>query len=251
MHRFFIAPKAFQGGKVTFPEHSAQQIRSVLRMRPGDRVVVLDNSGWEFEVELLSVTRKEVLGKLDERRRAGTEPPVELVLFQSLLKKDNFEWVLQKCTELGVMRFVPILSQYTVIDTPSSSRLERWRRIIVEAAEQSRRGRLPILETPITFNEAAMQLNDFDLALIPWELEAHTNLRGIREANPKWSQAQRIACLIGPEGGFTSDEIALARAHAALPVSLGPRILRSETAAIVASTLILSEYGALSLEDSD
>jgi 16S rRNA (uracil1498-N3)-methyltransferase len=125
-------------------DHVAHQIRVVLRMRPGTRFVVLDDRGWEYEIELIEFGKKQARGQVIEKRPASGEPQVQITLYQCLLKKDNFEWVLQKGTEIGVSRFVPVISQRTVIpdgERVRSNKLPRWERIIQEAAEQSRRGR--------------------------------------------------------------------------------------------------------------
>lgn len=259
MHRFFVSPSALQGTHVALRGDVAHQVHSVLRMRPGERVVVLDDSGWEYEVELTRVGRDAALGTILDRRPAAGEPRIRITLYQSLLKRDNLEWVLQKCTEIGVAEFVPVVSRRTIVNNPAdvkAGKLERWRRIIAEAAEQSRRGRLPVLHEALTFEEAitnvgarlalAPPTGKFDLALIPWEKEQSAGLHASLAAmKPGHRDPVSLALFIGPEGGFAEEEIALAREHGALAVTLGPRILRAETAAVVAVSLILYELGEL------
>src|SRR5690606_11638303 len=173
MHRFFVAPEAIQGQSVTFPEDVAFQLGRVLRMRPGDLVVVLDNSGWEREVELVAIGRREATGVVRLRRRATGEPRTKITLYQSLLKGKKLELVFQKCTELGVVEFVPTLAARCVMDSLdnlSESKFERWRTIIREAAEQSRRGRLPELQPATLFDHALDQTRRLGgLTIIPWE----------------------------------------------------------------------------------
>ena len=270
MHRFFVPPTALQETKAVLQGDVAHQIYRVLRMRPGERAVVLDDSGWEFEVELIQVEREEAVGRILGKQLAGGEPRVRITLYQSLLKRDNFEWVLQKCTEIGVVEFVPMVSRRTMVSSPAdvkASKVERWRRIILEAAEQSRRGRLPVLREASRFEEALVDvgarlalaqaeagassaptspMEKFDLCLVPWEEEKNTGLRALLLAvKLHHRDPVSIALFIGPEGGFAEEEIALARGHGALTVTLGPRIFRAETAAMVAASLILYEFGEL------
>lgn len=245
MHRFLVSPDAVEGRRVSLPGRVCHQIYRVLRLRPGDRVVVLDGTGWEMEVVLTQVGGERALGEVVERRPAGGEPDAQVVLYQSMLKRDNFEWVLQKCTELGVVEFAPVISQRTVMRKVSDvkeGKMRRWRRIIAEAVEQSGRGRVPVLRRPVTFEEAVVRPGaEVDLPLIPWEEERGRTMRGAVGGGTPSS----VSVFIGPEGGFTADEIALAEEHGVLPVTLGPRILRAETAAVVATSLIMHELGEL------
>ncbi len=246
MHRFFIPPAWIHGETVLLSDDVAHQLRHVLRLRPGARIVVLDDRGWEYEVELLTVEHKAARGMICERRPAGGEPPVQLTLAQALLKKDNFEWVLQKGTEIGVTRFVPLITARTVAagdEGISPAKRERWARIVREAAEQSRRGALPVIEAPLTFSAALNSLSA-DLTLIAWEEERAISLRQAL-AELRGADVSQVTVFIGPEGGFTVQEVAQAQARGAQTVSLGTRILRAETAATAAALLVLYELGAL------
>lgn len=240
MHHFFVPPHWIHGSTVLLGEPVVHQLRNVLRMRPGAVIVVLDNEGWAYEIELTGIEKNQAAGQVIERRPAAGEPAIEVTLYQCLLKKDNFEWVLQKGTEVGVNRFVPVIAQRTIMaerEQVKPAKRTRWERIITEAAEQSRRGRLPVLENPVLFEQALVDAAKSDLALIPWEKEPDRTLRAVRDA-----AVAHVAILIGPEGGFADDEIALARQHGVIPVTLGPRILRAETAAIAAALLVLYEF---------
>ena len=183
------------------------------------------------------------------------EPDVQITLYQSLLSREKSEWVLQKCTEVGVVRFVPVVTSRSVVrdcDSIGPNKLARWRRIITEAAEQSRRGRLPRLEPPLTFAEACQQAEaSGGLSLLAWEEEPATGLKAVLQASfePPAPNAQypisNIQILIGPEGGFTPEEVKLARTHGVLPITLGRRILRAETAGLVAAAAIFYELNDL------
>jgi 16S rRNA (uracil1498-N3)-methyltransferase len=238
MHRFFVT--TIHDDQVIFAPEQAHQISAVLRMEPGQPIVVLDNAGWEYEVELVDVGRKRVTAVIHNQRPVTTEPASHVTLYQSLLKRDNFEWVLQKGTELGISRFVPLLTERTVARLPKKT--DRWQRILTEAAEQSRRGRIPELTAPLTLAQAVTALPAQHTSLIPWE-EAASGLIGDYLAEKEKGTA--VSLFIGPEGGFTTHEIELAQQHNIHPVTLGQRILRAETAAVTAVTLTFYELGEM------
>jgi 16S rRNA (uracil1498-N3)-methyltransferase len=250
MHRFFVPPSWVQGNSVTVTGPQAHQIERVLRMRPGDVVLVLDNSGWEIETRLLSVARDRVEGEVLHRRLAGGEPRTKISLYQGVLKSKGFELVLQKGTELGVVEFVPIIADRCVVSDLDAveKRRRRWEWIIQEAAEQSHRGRKPVLRPAVLFRQACEEARHLGgLSLIPWEGESDVALREVLRAAPPGGEQKgapfALNLFIGPEGGFTADEIAVARRYGLLPVTLGPRILRAETAGLAATAAILYELG--------
>ena len=242
MHRFFVPPDCIREDTVVLPEDIALQLSRVLRSRPGDRIMVLDDTGWEYEAVLESVGPGQARGSIAARRAAAGEPRAKITLYQSLLKRDRFELALQKCTELGVSRFVPTVCARSVARTQSGEgRTSRMRKIITEAAEQSRRGRVPVLDVPMSFTAACDAIEG--PAVIPWEGVKGTSLRS---ALGHWRAdgiESGVSLLIGPEGGFTAEEIEHARSRGIEPVTLGPRILRAETAAIAAVSAILHEMG--------
>lgn len=237
MHRFFVTE--IHDDQIVFSPEQAHQITAVLRMEPGQSVVVLDNDGWEFEVVLADVNRKRVTAVIQNKRPVTTEPVSRVTLYQSLLKRDNFEWVLQKGTELGICQFVPLITERTVARLPKKT--DRWQRIIVEAAEQSHRGRIPLLAEPMTLVQATQALPTQQIGLIPWEAADKGSIGEILVGMGETA----VSLFIGPEGGFTKDEIKLARQHNITPITLGPRILRAETAAITATTIVLHELGEM------
>jgi len=250
MNRFFISSSVLRGEQVVLGSQQAHQIRNVLRMGPGDHIIVLDNAGAEYEVVLADIGKDQVVGRIIEQRPAAGEPALRITLYQGLLSRDKFEWVLQKCTEVGVARFVPVVTQRSCVrkvEAVTPNKLTRWRRIITEAAEQSARGRIPELASPVNFADALSGLKDFDRTLIAspqstgrLTAERRITLRkALRHTGDKTLQS--VALLIGPEGGFAEQEVRLASDSGAVPLGLGPRILRTETAAVVASALVLYE----------
>jgi 16S rRNA (uracil1498-N3)-methyltransferase len=216
----------------------------VLRLRVGDHVLLLDNSGREHEVELTALTATAAQGVLIASSEGAGEPCVRLVLYQAMIKGQRFDWVLEKGTELGVAAFVPVLSSRSLIRPAeaSAARLERWRRVIVEAAEQSGRCRLPEISPPLPFDEACASAAG--LRILPWEGETAASLGAVLAA-ARQQAVPAVSLFIGPEGGFPLEEVRLARRLGVRTVSLGRRILRAETAAIVAAALVLHELGDL------
>ncbi len=246
--RFFVAPTVIQGEQVDIDEPGlAHQIAHVLRLQAGDHITLLDNSGWEYTVALASLGRQRVVGHVEERRQTRGEPRTELRLYVALLKGDRFEWILQKGAELGVSGFVPLVCERGVVDEVAvrGTKLERWERIIREAAEQSRRGRLPELHSPQRF-EAACEETAQAQALLLWEGQGAPGLSDILASGAKAAIPNRpIALFSGPEGGWSDDELATALMYNITQVSLGPRTLRAETAPLAAAAAIFYEFGDL------
>ena len=244
MHRFFVSPDCIDGQDVTLPDNVARQLARVLRLKPGDRIIVLDDSGWEYVVTLTAVDSNAAQGVVTDKRVSSGDPLVRLVLYQGMLKSDRFEFVLQKGTELGVSTFVPVSCARSVAKSDSANRSVRWRKIITEAAEQSGRGRIPALEKPSEFFSACDAYGG--LAIVPWEEEVDTGLRSVLR---RWKAADlgisSVSVFIGPEGGFTREEVEYARSKGVVAVSLGKRILRAETAGIAAAAAVLYELGEL------
>ncbi|MGH2541395.1 MAG: 16S rRNA (uracil(1498)-N(3))-methyltransferase [Ardenticatenaceae bacterium] len=245
MHRFFISPELIEGSEVLFPSDLAHQISRVLRLREDDRVVILDNSDMEREVRLHSFSKRAVRGTVEALRQNRGEPRTYITLYMALLKGKKLDVVFQKGTELGASRFVPLVTQRSVVgfvEDLSDARLDRWQAIVREAAEQSGRGRLPEVVDPLLFDVALAQARTSQgVTLIPWEKGGKSLKSALRPVEGR--RPERINLFIGPEGGFEEDEILTARAYGAIPVTLGPRILRAETAAIAALAAILYELG--------
>jgi len=246
MHRFFIPPNWIGEEGVVLRDPVAHQIGNVLRMRRGDHILVLDNSGWAREVELLEVGPQQVAGEVVRRALAQGEPRTKITLYQGVLKGRRFEFALQKGTELGIVEFVPLISDRAVIADLGDvdKRHGRWQRIVQEAAEQSGRGRLPNLEPATLFPRACERAQrQGGLILIPWEGEHSLSLRAVLAGQEK--RPFVVSLFVGPEGGFAEGEVELAQRYGVQPITLGPRILRSETAGLVAATAILYQLGDL------
>ncbi len=233
--------------RLTLPKDIAHQVRDVLHLQMGERLTLLDNSGDETLAIVAQVSKAGVTVQILERRAGKSELPVRVILCQGLLKSARFEWMLEKGTELGVAVFSPILTRRSMagLEDVGASKIQRWRRILQEAAEQCGRSRLPEL---LPVRPLVHALNDIPrgaLAVMPWEEEHATSLRDALTALHPYPKSQPITIMlfIGPEGGLTSEEVALARRHGAQIVSLGSRILRAETAALAAVANVMYELG--------
>jgi len=247
MHRFFLNPEQIVKGRALFPPDLAHQIVHVLRLKEGDEVAVLDDRGNIYQVTLSFGPHKDqVSGQIINLKSADSEPEIKVSLFFGLSNRDKVEWILQKGTEIGITAFYPFVSSRTLVQskTLSSKRVDRWERIIREAAEQSRRGRLPTLVKPMRYNQClAEAIDTHDLCLIAWE-EAERSRASLKSMISNF-EGESIALFVGPEGGFSEKEVNNARTLGVHCVSLGKRILRMETAAIVLPALVYHELGAL------
>ncbi len=247
--RFILAnTRLAPGEEIELPPDLAHQVRDVLRKSPDDAIELLDGRGGEYEAVLTGVDRKRVTARLTHQREGQAEPQVRIVLCQGMLKAAKFETVLQKGTELGVAEFVPLLTERAVAaaEATGESKRARWARIAAEAVEQCGGSRLPEIAAPAPLMYALASARPGSVTLMPWEGESRLSLRSaVRHRAAEPGGVDEIRILIGPEGGFSEGEVALAHRNGAIPVTLGPRVLRAETAAIVAVSLALDAIGAL------
>jgi 16S rRNA (uracil1498-N3)-methyltransferase len=238
LRRFFVAPGALRARNVTLGPELAHRLSRVLRLKRGDHVILSAGGVHDYEVQLTALSPHAATGVVIDERQPPPEPHVKVVLYQSLIRANRFDLVLEKGTEIGVSRFVPIVPARSLVqpgDEPSMARAERWKRIVVEAAEQCHRGRLPEIEGPVGFGEAISTARG--LKLLSWEEEHRQRLGAYLRSLA--SKPEIVSLFIGPEGGFDATEVELARGEGAVAVSLGQRVLRSETAGIVAAALVL------------
>jgi 16S rRNA (uracil1498-N3)-methyltransferase len=242
--RFFVEPRAIESGTVRFTREQAHQMAAVLRLSVGAQVTALDNSGWQYGVRLTRVGGGEAVGSVTARALVSSEPKTKITLYAGLIRGPKLELVFQKCTELGAVAFVPVISHRSIVgqgDDLSPSKIDRWQRILVEAAEQSGRGKLPILHPAVPLDQALASQRGMSLLL--WEGERETTLREALQAGTRGAFSVNV--FVGPEGGFTNEEAERARAAGVVPVTMGPRVLRAETASIAVVSAILFAQGDL------
>ena len=242
MYHFYVEPDAVSENTARITGSDVNHIKNVLRMHPGEEIMILDGSGMEYRCEIESVS-DEVCARVLEAKKTEAELSVRLLLFQGLPKKDKMELIIQKAVELGVSEIIPVLTKRTVVKLEDKKKeqkkLERWQTIAEAAAKQSGRGIIPKVCEAVKFTEAVKQAEALEEALIPYELaegmdEARERIRGLHGK-------KTIGIFIGPEGGFEEEEIALAVKSGIHPITLGKRILRTETAGLCILSVIMFE----------
>jgi 16S rRNA (uracil1498-N3)-methyltransferase len=238
-HRFFVQPNQISEGQVTICGPQARQICAVLRLHEGDRIGVLDGSGCCHIARIGSAKKDQVVAEITETIDLETESCIRLTLAQALTKHDKVELVVQKATELGISEVMVFTSERTVprpAGDKIAHRLDRWRSIAREAAEQSNRASMPVVDGIMSFGDLLRKSSEFDCSLIAWEDETKLLLH---EALVKVQPGSRVLYTVGPEGGFSQGEVAQAVSAGVIPVSLGATTLRAETAAIAGCAVIL------------
>lgn len=239
MHRFFVPADTRVANEISLSGGIARQIGRVLRLRRNEEIVLIPTDGQdavEWRVRLVTVEAHMVTGAVIAERPGLPEPDCAVTLCAAVLKGERFDWLVQKATELGVAGIQPVITANTVrrVGPDHTNALERWRRIATEAAEQSGRARIPTIAAPVSLKHLA------GIAAAPMLVAHETVVAGaIGGAVPE--DARALSVMIGPEGGLTETEVThLVSYDGVLPVSLGPRILRAETAAITAVTLAMA-----------
>ncbi|MCD6576633.1 MAG: 16S rRNA (uracil(1498)-N(3))-methyltransferase [Anaerolineaceae bacterium] len=251
-HRFFIKQVNPASRVIVFPENIAHQIQHVLRLKQGDRVIVLDGEGKAYQVDLSRIDSEETAGKIVEVGEVKSRLNVYLHLYFPLTKREKVEWILQKGTEVGVHAFHPFISQRSLVQSfeMSEKRKTRWESIIREAAEQSGRSQLPALHKPDLLSHVAKASSaSVDKVIAAWVGEGGRILKdALADTRHLMKNAESIPSLglfVGPEGGFSESEIEALKQTGAETVSLGAHVLRMETAAIILPALVLYELSDL------
>ncbi|MBN1400476.1 MAG: 16S rRNA (uracil(1498)-N(3))-methyltransferase [Anaerolineae bacterium] len=246
MQRFFVSPEVLAADPLILEGALAHQLARVLRMRPDDQIILLDGLGWAYRVALDRVTATEVRGHILARWQPDTEPRLPIVLYQGVPKGKRLDWALQKSVELGVTAIVPMITRYSVrqLEAAAGDKLGRWQRIVTEAAEQSGRAREPQVEPVMGFEQACQPPPTGTLSLMAClSPQARPLSQILREIDLCATEAVRL--YVGPEGGFAPKEIEHAAGARIELVSLGPRVLRSETAPLVLLSVLQYALGDL------
>lgn len=250
MPQFFVPKKNILSNFFFFEPSESHHIARVLRKKPGDLIQIFDGKGWVGSARITEISNSnkvkgELLPAFDINRNALSSdknyPSFSLHLYPALIQSSNFEWMIQKVTEIGISSIQPILTERTQIrfsPEKSETKLKKWEKIILSAAKQSGRLTLPIISYPSQFLQVINTINKDDLKIILWEGEEKLSLSKVLHQT-EFSQKSRIHVFIGPEGGFTIEEIRETKKHDVLAVSIGNNILRAETASLVASSFIL------------
>lgn len=238
MANFYITPESISGNIARITGEEAVHISRVLRSKVGDRVILCDGRGTFYDAEFIEFSKSGVTAKILSEAPADTEPNVKITLYQCVPKNPKLETIVQKATEIGVCAVVPVHGARCVAKIEKEEKLVRLRRIATEAAKQSKRGIIPKIAAPVSFEEAIKRASAADLAIIPYENE---RTRPLKEAL-RTKKPETVSIIIGPEGGFEEAEISAAAAQGITAVTLGRRILRTETASPVVCAAVLYEY---------
>ena len=245
MARVFVGSEDITENNVTIKGPQARHLRLVLRLQPGDTFRAVDETAREHTVRISYASTELVRGTVIESHEVDTEPRCRVTILQAVVKGSNMALVIQKCTELGVAQIVPMVTQRVVVrlkEAKADTRCERWQRIAFEAARQCGRTVVPEVGPPVPFRQALELAAQRDMALI---LAEHGPARALDQVIRPGLKVGSLALLVGPEGGFSAQELELALEAGLLAVSLGPRILRTETAAIAATAICFYALGEM------
>ena len=234
MYQFFVEPSRIQGKRIVIEGSDVNHIKNVLRMKIGEEIAVVNGiDGKEYRCGIQEFTEDEVICELRFIKEDGLELPARVTLFQGLPKADKMELIIQKMVELGVYRIVPVATKRAVVkldDKKAKAKVTRWQGIAEAAAKQSKRRIVPEVSDVCSFKQALQMAAQMDVRLIPYELAE--GMSRTRQLIEHVGPGQEVAVFIGPEGGFDETEITAAMENGCEPVTLGKRILRTETAGL-------------------
>ncbi len=243
-HRFFLPQTQIEHPVPAITGADINHIRNVLRLKPGDNIVIFDGTGTEYLARIVQLSSNKAIVEIIEKKFSSSESPVHICLAQAYLKEKKMDLLVRQATELGINRWQPFFSERS-IPRPDHNRLvsraQRWEKIMMAAVKQCRRNRLMEIGQSVSFEEILVLANDADIKIIFWE-----NIGSPMVINDFASNKQKIRSVysvIGPEGGFSAKEVKQAVEAGFVPVGIGPRILRAETAAVSACTLLQYLFG--------
>ena len=241
MYQFFVESGQIGKDSVMIEGSDVNHIKNVLRMKPGEKIRISGPAGENYFCEIAEIEDSFVRASILEKDETGTELPNRIYLFQGLPKNDKMELIIQKTVELGVYTVIPVAMKNCVVkldEKKAAKKLQRWQDIGESAAKQSKRTVIPTVKQPVTYKEALKIASELDITLVPYENER--GMDATREIMGQLKAGQTIGVVVGPEGGFAPEEIALVDEHATMHrISLGRRILRTETAGLAALAMLV------------
>ncbi len=248
MHRFFVSADNIQGDIAYIDKQEARHMKKVLRLKAGDKVILFDGNGQEYQALLMEDTNNGLLAKITEMSVKEDSPEISLYLVQGIAKGDKMDNIIQKATEIGVAVIYPLLSEHTIVRLQGDNAVKkviRWQHIAREACKQCRRNVVPMVKPIMEMNSIYKEIGDLP-AIMLYENEKNNGLRQVLHNIKNQAHTNgKLLLIVGPEGGFSDAEVKDADKQGVNIASLGPRILRTETAGIVASSIIMYEYGLL------
>lgn len=244
MPKFFIEKEKIVSGEVVISGGDAAHISKVLRMTSGETLTLCDGEGTDFEAEILSATKEEVALKILGERPCPAEPSLKVTLFQGLPKQGKMDYIIEKCTELGISEIVPVACKRSVVsvkEDKQDKKLARWRKIAAESVKQCGRGVIPNVTEVMKLEEAISYAKSLSLVVACYENEEQFSLKEAFSGE----KPESVGIFIGPEGGFDEQEIKLFLKENIKTVTLGSRILRTETAGHTVLSCAMYEYGEM------
>lgn len=251
MRRFFIEQSKITSTKIFITGSDATHIKKVLRMKSGDRIGLFDGRGFEYEARIENLLAGSVEVSITKRFLSVSESPVQIIVAQALLKDKKMDSLARQLTEIGVARLIPFTSIRSVPrpdEKRLSARRKRWEKIAIEALKQCGRGHVTEIGETTTFNDVIKIDDECELKIVFWENESKPVSDAVQQVHDR--HYRKILAVLGPEGGFSEKEIEDARACGFATASLGPRILRAETAAVAACTILQYIFGDMGLKKS-
>ena len=246
MPKFFTARENIKDTTLIIDSEDANHLKRVLRINVGDVITVCDGAGIDYTVKVSEIGKNEIECDIIDRQKSDTEPNINITLYQGLPKAAKMDYIIQKNTELGISKIVPAKLARCVVKLENKAaedkKCERWQKIAIASAKQSGRGIVPVIDNPMTVDEIIEDVKDYDLVFVPYECEDQSRLKTIVESAP---DAKDIAFIIGPEGGFDISEIEKFKAAGIKTVTLGKRILRTETAAEAVVSMLMYAYNEI------
>lgn len=242
MHHFFVTPQQISGDKIRIEGGDVNHMKNVLRMKLHEKAEISDGESRTYLCEVEAYEEDVVVLHILEEMEADTEPASKLYLFQGLPKSDKMELIVQKAVELGVYQVIPVAMKRSVVrldDKKAAKKADRWNSIAESAAKQAGRSRIPEVTMPLSYNEALKMAEELDVTLLPYELAG--GMEVTREVIRQIKSGQSVGIFIGPEGGFEPEEVDAAVSMGAKVITLGRRILRTETAGLATLAVLMFE----------
>ena len=244
MPKFFTARENISENTIIIDNEDVAHITRVLRLGEGDEISVCDGMGFDYTAKIESVEQKKIVCSVISKEKCQSEADIDVVLYQGIPKAAKMDYIIQKTTELGIGRIVPVKLARCVVKLEDKKaemkKCERWQKIASEAAKQSGRGVVPVVDMPVTLDEAIRELNECDMAFVPYECEEKTNLKSVLTSK---KDVKTVGFMVGPEGGFDISEVEKIRSSAIETITLGRRILRTETAGEAVLAMVMYEIG--------
>lgn len=250
MHRFFVHTNQINliENQVTIEGEDVKHISKVLRLKEEDLVEICDGTNIEYTCQIQLIDKNKAQLSIIDKKQSNKEPPIKTVLYQGIPKSSKMDLIIQKTVELGITEIVPVEMKRTIVQFSShkdkQSKVDRWQKIALEAAKQSKRAIVPTVGLPITFDEALGHSKENQLNIMPYENEQNNGFRDLIKSVDR-NSISKVGIWIGPEGGLDETEVAKATENKLHLITLGPRILRTETAGFTILSLIMYELGDL------